>query len=706
MCSTPGCGPYRPAARASCTWPARASPAATWAAPATPPPASSPTPPAPPGARMYRTGDLARRRPDGTVEFLGRADDQVKIQGLPGRTRRGRGRARRPPGRRGRRRARPRGPAGRQTARGLRRRTGRAGRRGTAGLRRPHPARLPRPHRRRPAPPPSRSAATASSTGRPLPTPEALPGRTRSSPAPRPSAARLPSSARCWAANRPVWRTTSSSWAATRSSASGFASRLAETFDTDLSPRAVFTHPTPAGLARPARTRQGTGRAALTPVTRNGAAPMSYAQQRLRFLEEFAPGGTEYVTALALRLRGTLDAGALRAALAALVARHESLRTTFDSVDGTRRTARPPAPGSARCPYATCPPCGTAHGNRRCGACSPRNAPAPLRPARRAPAAHRSGPARRARPRADPHPAPHCHRRLVHRRPARRPRPPLPRRTRRRRGRVAAASGAVRRLRPLAAHRRGHRPGRAPAYWKRHLADTAPLDLPTDRPRPPVRTSAGATTRLMVPARTARRLDRLARQHGTTLFTTLVAAAQAYLAPAVRRRGHRRRHRQLRSRPARDAGPRRVLRQHPGTALPGRGRAAPSPGSSPPYDRPSSTPSPTRTCRSNGSWTRSTRSATPAAARSSRSWSSCRTPRPPRSTCPAWTSPTSNPSRTRPRSTSPWSSPRPATAPCTACSPTTPTCSTRPPPSGWPASSAPCCTPSPRTRTARSAPCR
>ncbi len=69
-------------------------------------------------------------------------------------------------------------------------------------------------------------------------------------------------------------------------------------------------------------------------VPRDGLLPMSFGQQRLWFLEDFTEGGTGYHSAAGLRLTGSLDVEALRAAVGDLVARHEALRTTFDVVDG------------------------------------------------------------------------------------------------------------------------------------------------------------------------------------------------------------------------------------------------------------------------------------------------------------------------------------------------------------------------------------
>src|SRR2546430_13212332 len=67
---------------------------------------------------------------------------------------------------------------------------------------------------------------------------------------------------------------------------------------------------------------------------RNGRLPLSFSQQRLWFLNEFQPGTAEYNSALCLRLLGSLDISALTNALQRLLARHESLRTTFDEVEG------------------------------------------------------------------------------------------------------------------------------------------------------------------------------------------------------------------------------------------------------------------------------------------------------------------------------------------------------------------------------------
>ncbi|MYW21759.1 AMP-binding protein, partial [Streptomyces sp. SID2955] len=75
--------------------------------------------------------------------------------------------------------------------------------------------------------------------------------------------------------------------------------------------------------------RQGIPRA-----DRDRPLPLSFAQQRLWFLDRLRPGDARYNSAVAIRLTGAPDHEALHAALAAVVARHEALRTTFEEADG------------------------------------------------------------------------------------------------------------------------------------------------------------------------------------------------------------------------------------------------------------------------------------------------------------------------------------------------------------------------------------
>jgi hypothetical protein len=103
------------------------------------------------------------------------------------------------------------------------------------------------------------------------------------------------------------------------------------------------------GRAAPAPT------AAITPAPRSGPLPLSSAQQRLWFLSEFTPGGTDYNSGTALRLTGPLRVAALGAAVAGLTRRHESLRTTFEEVDGRPVQVVPPAVDTDL-PVVDCPP--------------------------------------------------------------------------------------------------------------------------------------------------------------------------------------------------------------------------------------------------------------------------------------------------------------------------------------------------------------
>ncbi|MBS93714.1 MAG: non-ribosomal peptide synthetase [Chromatiales bacterium] len=71
----------------------------------------------------------------------------------------------------------------------------------------------------------------------------------------------------------------------------------------------------------------------LKALSRSGPLPLSYAQQRLWFLDELEPGTPVYNMPFALRVRGKLNVDALQTALNELVKRHETLRTVFSAGD-------------------------------------------------------------------------------------------------------------------------------------------------------------------------------------------------------------------------------------------------------------------------------------------------------------------------------------------------------------------------------------
>ena len=115
-------------------------------------------------------------------------------------------------------------------------------------------------------------------------------------------------------------------------------SRIRTTFKVELPLRALFEAPTVAGLAVQLKAAcigaGGTESVRITKASREGKLPLSFAQQRLWVLDQLEPGSVAYNIPFGVRMEGTLDKHALRWSLDEIVRRHEVLRTSFQVVDG------------------------------------------------------------------------------------------------------------------------------------------------------------------------------------------------------------------------------------------------------------------------------------------------------------------------------------------------------------------------------------
>ncbi|HSA50164.1 MAG TPA: amino acid adenylation domain-containing protein, partial [Yinghuangia sp.] len=120
-------------------------------------------------------------------------------------------------------------------------------------------------------------------------------------------------------------------------SATRLITRLRSRLGVDLAVRCVFESPTVVGLAERVRRASAGDRPPLVPMPRPRELPLSFAQRRLWFLERLEKHGAAYHVPLVVDLHGPVDTAALHGALGDLAVRHESLRTVFPETDGVPR---------------------------------------------------------------------------------------------------------------------------------------------------------------------------------------------------------------------------------------------------------------------------------------------------------------------------------------------------------------------------------
>jgi amino acid adenylation domain-containing protein len=484
-----------------------------------------------PGARLYRTGDRARWREDGTLEFLGRRDAQVKIRGFriePGEVRAVLGRH---PS------VRDCVVMAREDAPGDTRLVAYVVGQADAGALRDHLRRF-LPDYMVPGAIVRLTALPLMPSGkvdlRALPAPDA--GSGERFVAPRTPAEEV--LAGIWADVLHLERVgaTDDFFALGGHSLAGArtVSRIRDVFGAELPLRALFDGPTVAELAGRVKALQRAGLPILppvVPVARDHPIPLSFAQERLWFLDRMEPGDASHNIVRALRLAGVLDVPALERALGETVRRHEALRTVFGEVDERPVQEVIPFTGLAlpvddlsALPHAE----REAELHRRAAAAAAFAYDLAAGPLFR-PALLRTGAREHVLLLAMHH--------LVS---------------------DAWSMGVL--LRELWALYAAYRHGSASplpepaiqyadfaawqrkelrdevlepllAYWRGRLAGAPPLlELPTDRPRPAVRTQRGARERLELPGTLPERLRARGRGEGATLFMVVLAAFQALLA--------------------------------------------------------------------------------------------------------------------------------------------------------------------------------
>ncbi|WP_304451228.1 non-ribosomal peptide synthetase [Nocardiopsis sp. YSL2] len=490
----------------------------------------------PAGSRMYRSGDVVRVRPDGDLEFRGRSDDQVKLRGFriePGEVET----------------AATRVPGVANAAVLVRE--------DRPGVRRLVAYVAGDPHRPVPVGERVRAALAEALPAHMVPSAvvalEALPTTPNGKidrallPVPEEAVAGPEYVAPREGAERVVAEEFASALGLDRVGAHDdfFAlggdsilavralSRVEARLGTALDRRSVFTLPTPALLAAQGVGAAGTVRP-IARTDRDRPLPLSAAQRRLWFLHQHDPGSTEYYTGSAYRLTGRLSVRALRDALTALQRRHEALRTTYATTDdGPVQLVREPWDGHdllARCDLS-----GTDRpGGERLAAVLTAEVERPFDLVDGTPFR-----ALLVRLDEDEHvlvlSAHHiaCDGwsvDIIGRDLAELYRAAAD-------GAPSGAAGSERvDYADFAVWEQGrwsaHEVRDRLAYWTRELDGARPLEVPTDRPRPATRTTAGAVHRLDLGPDLTGALKDLGRRSGSTLFTTLTALTQLLLSSA------------------------------------------------------------------------------------------------------------------------------------------------------------------------------